>query len=311
MIVRALLLVIACALLLRPVPTVAEDAAIKIATIPIDGGAEVLYAQERGYFKKAGLNVEIQQISNGAAIAAAVASGAVDIGFSNIVSLATAYQKNIPIALIAPAGLYSSKAPVIVCLVPKSSAILSAKDFNGKTIAANGLKGIVQYAPAAWVDKNGGDAKTLKFVEMTFPEMPAALSAGRVDVAVVSEPYVTDAKKAGRVVSNCFDGVANDFLISAYFTTTAWAKAHPVEAQKFEDVIRQAAVWANHDQAQSADILIRASKMDPQTVQTMVRSVYAERFDPAQVQPVLDVTAKYGGLSSSFPAGALYYRSSH
>ena len=50
---------------------------VKVATTPIDVGAEVLYGIDMGFFKQHGLNVDVQFIDNGAAIASAVASGAI------------------------------------------------------------------------------------------------------------------------------------------------------------------------------------------------------------------------------------------
>src|SRR5665213_3670534 len=84
----------------------AEVTNLRIATPPVDLGAQVEYAQELGLFKAAGLNVEITAVSNGSAIAAAVGAGSYDIGQGNIVSLAAAHQKGIPFVIVAPAGFY-------------------------------------------------------------------------------------------------------------------------------------------------------------------------------------------------------------
>src|SRR5580692_6345033 len=67
-------------------------ATLKIATTPTDIGSQVFFAQDKGFFKAAGLDADIQVISNGAAITAAVQSGALDIAQSNVVSLAAAHD---------------------------------------------------------------------------------------------------------------------------------------------------------------------------------------------------------------------------
>ncbi|MEA2689803.1 MAG: NitT/TauT family transport system substrate-binding protein, partial [Candidatus Eremiobacteraeota bacterium] len=84
---------------------------LRVATTPIDIGAQVLWAKDEGFLKKAGVDAEISLINNGAAIAAAVASGAVDIGQANLVSLATAHERGLPFVLIAPGGFYTSSEP--------------------------------------------------------------------------------------------------------------------------------------------------------------------------------------------------------
>ena len=286
----------------------AQDAALKVATIPIDTGAEAFYALDQGFFKKNGLDVSIERITNGPAIAAAVASGAVDVGFSNLVSLAIAFKKGVPITLIAAAGMYSSKAPTTTCMVALNSPIKSAKDLNGKIFATNGLKNIGEFAPRAWIDKNGGDSSTVKFVEMPFPDMAGALTQGRIDAAVMAEPTMTESKGQSRFFTNCYDGIGSSYMIGAYFATTSWAAAHPDLVRKFQASIRDTAIWANKNPLLSAAILARESKMNPDIAAKMFRAVYPERLEASAIQPVIDVTAKYGALPASFPATDMMYQ---
>ena len=95
-----------------PPATAQQPPVLRVATTPIDIGGQVLWAKEEGFLKKAGVDAEITLINNGAAIAAAVASGAVDIGQANLVSLATAHERGLPFVLIAPGGFYTSTATV-------------------------------------------------------------------------------------------------------------------------------------------------------------------------------------------------------
>ena len=291
-----------------PLVARAQEAPLNIATIAIDTGAEAFYGLEQGFFKKNGLDVTVDRISNGPAITAAVLGGSDDIGFSNLVSLAIAFKKGVPITLIAPAGLYSSKAPTSTCMVALNSPIKSAKDMNGKIFATNGLKNIGEFGPRAWIDKNGGDSSTVKFVEMPFPDMAGALSQGRIDASLMAEPTMTEAKSTTRLLSNCYDGIGSSYLIGAYFTTTAWASAHPDLVKKFQNAMRETAIWANANQGKTAVILARISKMDPDIAAKMYRSVYPERLEAGMIQPIIDVTAKYGGLPAVFPAAEMMYQ---
>jgi hypothetical protein len=40
----------------------------------------------------------------------------------------------------------------------------------------------------------------------------------------------------------------------------------------------------------------------------MFRAVYPERLEASAIQPVIDVTAKYGALPASFPATDMMYQ---
>jgi NitT/TauT family transport system substrate-binding protein len=305
---RALIVLFVSVALLCPQAGGAQEATLRIATIPIDVGAEVFYARDAGFFKKAGIDAQIQPITNGGAIAAAVASGAIDVGFSNLVSIATAFKRGVPITIIAPAGLYSTKTPSSVCVVAQNSPIKSAKDLTGKVFATNGLKNIAEFGPRAWIDKNGGDSSTVSFIEMPFPAMSVALAQGHIAAALLAEPSATEFKSSTRVLSKCFDGIAPNFMISAYIATTKWANAHPDLVQKFQQAIRETAAWANKNHDKTAEMLAKEAKISPDVVRAMNRSVYPERTDPAMIQPVIDVTAKYGGLNATFPASEMIYK---
>src|ERR1700761_5659835 len=75
---------------------------VRVAALAIDVGALSYFAQQQGFFKKHGLDVEIITGTNGAAIAAAVVGGAIDIGDSNTTSIATGHERGVPFVLIAP-----------------------------------------------------------------------------------------------------------------------------------------------------------------------------------------------------------------
>jgi NitT/TauT family transport system substrate-binding protein len=278
---------------------IGQEQPLRLATAPLDVSAEPYYAMEMGFFKRAGLtNVTLQTIPTGAAMTAAVAGGAIDIAISNIVSIAQAYQRNVPFTLVAPAGLYSSSAPTSILMVAKDSPFRTAADLAGKTLSASGLRGIAQFAPMAWIDQHGGSSATVKFVEMSSPEIIAAVSAGRVDGGLIIEPFIAEARKTMRTFANVFDAIAPAFLISAHFATLDWAKAHADVIRRYQNAIVETAAWANKNRAQSASILIKAANLKEDVVRVMTRIEYANKTSPELVQPVIDITAKYTGAPS-------------
>ncbi|HTJ26861.1 MAG TPA: ABC transporter substrate-binding protein [Candidatus Limnocylindria bacterium] len=285
----------------------ADTATLRIATTPIDVGAEVYYAQDMGFFKKAGLDVQIQTISNGGAIAAAVASNAIDIGQGNVLSLITAFRRHIPITIVAPAGRYAAQRPTSQLLVTKNSPIRGAADLKGKTVATNGLKNILVLGVDAWVGENHGDPNDVKFLELPFSDMEGALAQGRVDAAFLAEPSLSAAKHTMRVAGDPFTAISPDFLIGAWFTSSSWAQAHPDLVKRFQAVMRETAAWANAHPAQSAQILAKYTKVSPDLLKTMARATYSPDTDPKQIQPVIDAAAKYGIIDGGFPAATMIY----
>lgn len=282
------------------------DGSLRVMTLPIDQAGQGFYAQDLGMFKRAGLDVQLSITNFGTQVAAAVAGGSIEIGQSNIMSLAAAFERGLPFALIAGAGLYSSAKPTSMMVVAKNSPLQTAKDLNGKTVAVNGLKSITQISVEAWADQNGGDSQQIKFVEIPFVEMVPALQNGRIDAALMADPDATTALATGRLrpFTKAFDAIAKQFLIGAWFAKTDWIAANPDTVRKFAAVMRESAQWANKpaNYTQSAAILEKYTKV---AVGAANRVVYAERLDPALIQPSIDTAAKYKLLKASFPAAQL------
>jgi NitT/TauT family transport system substrate-binding protein len=277
------------------------SAPLRIATTPIDLGAEVLYASDLGYFREAGLDVAVTVLGNGAAVAAAVAGGADDIGEANLVSLASAHSNGIPFVVLAPAGNYTSKAPTTVMIADKSSPLRDAKDLDGKIVGVVAIKDITQIGASAWIDKTGGDLAGVKFTEVPQSAMCAAVTAGRVDAGVVSEPFLSIALTNGcRVLAACHDSIANDFLVGAWFANAGWASDHADAVQRFRAVIARTARWANAHHAESQRILEKYTKA---TIPPgMTRVPFPETLDPVQMQPLITAAARYGAIKADFPA---------
>lgn len=289
-------------------PVVAQTpTAVRVGALPIDVSGEPLYASDLGYFKEAGLDVQVTVLGNGAAVAAALLGGAVDIGVSNIIAAALGHEKGLPLEMIAPGALYSSKAPTTVCAVAKNSPLKTAKDLAGKTVGLPDLSGLPRIAYDAWLEKNGGDLSSVKLVEVPFSAIVPALTSDRIDAAILVDPNLQQAVDAGevRVLSNCLESIAPQFSLSEFYSTASFAQTHPDIVQKFAAAMAKTARWANAHHAQSARILERWTKahVTPDTA----RSVYAERLDPRMIQPVIDSAARYKILKASFPASELFW----
>jgi NitT/TauT family transport system substrate-binding protein len=305
----SLLLALAwCALSLLPAAPAATQTLpqLRIETIPFDAGSEAFYAKDMGFFSKAGLDVTVTPVGNGPAIAAAVASGAIDIGFSNALSVETAYKRGLPFVFVAPAAMYASAAPTSVLMVPNDSPIKTARDLNGKTLAVNGLKNIAEYAPSLWIEQNGGDPATVKFVEIGPTEIPAALAEHRVDAAFVAEPQITEAKSTSHVLAKAYDAVGDGWMIAGYFTTRDWADQHPDVLRRFERAMRETAAWANANPEKSASILAKYTKLDPALVRASVRAKFGDTLEAPAIQPTIDLAAHFK-IFPTFPAQELIY----
>jgi len=285
----------------------ADPVVVNVGALPVDTSAVIFYAQSQGYFKAAGLDVRIQTMTSGPVLAQAVAGNAIDIGVANVATVASARLRGVPLKFIAPAAIASDATRTDLIVVGKDSPITKAADLNGKTIGLNGLRDLQQLCAMAWVDKHGGDSKTLKFVEVPFPTMGVALQQNRVDAAMPVEPFVSADRAITRSLGDVLDGVGSHYMIVGWLATDSWLAAHPDVATKFAGAIAKAAVWANTHQAESAAILVANSKLDPATAATMARAVYGTQLEPSLIQPVIDAAAKYGIIDKPIAASDLIW----
>lgn len=284
---------------------------VTVASTPDDTFVAVLYAVRSGMFRAAGLDVRISpQSTSGAAIAAAVLSGTFDIGKSSLTSLLIAHQKGIPFVLIAPGTLYDAKTPYGLLIVPRDSTAKTGKDLNGTVASVAALNSLDEVSIESWVDQNGGDARTMKFIELPQAEAGPALEQHRIASSLVIRPQLDAALAAGqaRVLAPAFDTIAKQFVLSAWFTTDDYAAKHPDAVQKFARVVAQAAAYGNAHHAETAPLLAEVSKIPLAVIEAQPRGILGTQLAPALVQPVIDQSAKYGMLSRAFPADEVIYR---
>ena len=304
-----LLLAVVIALPAAAAPAQADDAnAVHVVTVAIDLYAGAYYALDQGFFKAAGLNVDVTTLANGGAAAAALAGGSTDIAATNLVGVATAVAHGVPLTVIAGGGLYSTNAPSTAVCVTKTSPLRTARDLEGKTVGVAALNDQATLALKKWLAANGADYKKVRMIELGYPEMIAGLAAGRIDAAMLAEPWQTTARNGDdKLFAKPFDSIAPEFNIGVYATSRSWAQAHPDLVRRFAGAIYAAAKWANAHHDQSALILAKYAKADPKMIGGMIRSVQSTDLAVGHIQPPLDAAFEFGQLDKQMNAADLIW----
>ena len=283
---------------------------VKVGTLPTDGCSVIYDAKELGFFLKNGLDVDITAMPSGPAIAAAVAGGALDIGVANVATVAQARLRGLPLRYIAPSSIATPETMTDIVMVASDSTIRTGADLNNKIVAINGLKDLQQITASAWVDKHGGDSKTLHFIELPIPQMAVALEAHRADAALDVEPFVSGARALGqgKVIGSVLDGVGPRFMVVGWLALDPWIAAHADTAMRFAAALRQAAQWANTHHKESAAILVRNTKVPAAVADTMARAQFGIALDPALIRPIVDAAVKYGVLDKPVDVNDLMWK---
>ncbi len=298
---RAALAFVAAGLAGTALPARAALPVVRVGTNPVDSFAESYIGADRGIFRDHGVDVELTTLPNGSTITQAVVAGDLDVGMGNIVQTAGAVARGLPIQMIAPAAIYSEKHAYSQLCVAKNSKIASPKELAGTTIAVSTLNDFNQLGVTSLMASVGVAPSAVKFVEIHFPEMGAALERGTVQAATIAEPALSEAIRSGRAraLGNAYSAIAPSFVAIVWFASKSWLAKNPQPAKDLVAGIYATARFANEHPTETAPILARAAKLDTSVILGMTRAYFATSYDPKQIAPPLAVAYKYGMLSKA------------
>src|SRR5260221_803643 len=144
-------------------------------------------AQDKGYFKAEGLEVDFDQGDGSPGAPIKVAQGAYDAGFGD---LPTVIQLAAQRPAEAPIGVYMMYSnPPYVIAVKKASGITKPKDLEGKTIGGSAKHGPLRAWPAV-AKTAGNDAPKVKVGNMTAHPRQPKVMCGPSDTALRVLPAI-------------------------------------------------------------------------------------------------------------------------
>lgn len=91
-------------------------------------------------------------------------------------------------------------------------------------------------------------------------------------------------------------------LESAFFSTRDYVAKNRDAMARFAKVMEQASAYANSHIPETLPLIVAFSGMDAHAAAIMHKTYTALAFDPAQIQPVIDVAAKYKVIPKTFSA---------
>jgi NitT/TauT family transport system substrate-binding protein len=279
---------------------------LRVIGPPNDGYKAVFYRVRSGIFRKYGVTVESTLINSGAAAAAALIGGTAEIAYTNITTLITAHNKNIPMQILAPGALFGSDSKLTSAIVVLADGpIRSGRDLDGKTVGSVSLGDTMAASVQAWVDQTGGDSKTIKIIEVPSSAIVQMLEEGRISAAAFNEPAVSQALATGRVraLVNPNAAIAKAFLQAVFAVMAPVADKSPAAMRHFAQAMHESSLYTNTHLPATVELVSAYSGIAPDVVARSARFTDAEYAEPALVQPVIDVLAKYGIIDRSFPIG--------
>lgn len=268
---------------------------VRMGAMPLDASGEAYYGADAGIWQANGIAATITTSQSGQAIIQGVVTGDLDVGLGAPLNIMTAIARNIPLVMIAPAVIYSAKDANPNLVVAKDGPIKVPKDLVGATFGVSTLADLNQMSLLNWLDKNNVPREGVKFVEMKFGELGLALQKNLVQAAILTEPFKTDAMRAGQIrdFSDTYLSIAPEISPFVWFSTKAWVQKNPDLAKRLVKAIYATAAYANTHQKETGDSLARVAKMDPAVVANMKRLIFATSNERRYTEPLLTLAVKY------------------
>ena len=174
--------------------TQAAPTKIKVGQIGAVSDAGIFIAQEKGFFKSEGLDVELITFKAAPQTLPALATDEVQLSGSAVTpALFNAFARGITMKLIADKGRVSQGFgwAAIVIRSDLADTIKDFKDLKGRKFAVlgKGVSSTAQLGKALELGKI--QPSEIEMIELGLPEMVAALSNKAIDGATLLEPFVT------------------------------------------------------------------------------------------------------------------------
>ncbi len=229
-------------MLLTPIQAHAE---IKIGLSDWPGWVAWYVAEQKGYFKKYGASVKLVWFPNYTDSISALSTGKLDANSQTWSDTLAPLGKGLPLKVVLVNDNSAGNDALMV-----SPKIKSFADLKGKKIALEEFS-VSHFVLATALAKNNMSLKDVQVTNLTAGDAAAAFIAGRVDAAVVWNPWVNQIQKSGKgralFTSKDMPGLVPDLLVAqdkalkahrrdfvgmvkAWFDTEKFIRENPAEA---------------------------------------------------------------------------------
>lgn len=218
----------------------------------------------KGFYKDAGLNVELVRIATGPQANAALAGGSIDVVLNspdNMISFKERGQDPVAIVghIVKPLFVLVARDPAAFPKAPQGYPAVT-DDFAGKKIGVYGLGGSSDRFVKLLLSGANKPDNTVQFVPLGGPAQSlTALASNRVDAISDTFAVAVSAELAhiGKMLLDCSVSRCSDLIDTggkmgqAYWVTKQFAIAHEDQVRAFNAAHRRIDAWV-HDPANHA-----------------------------------------------------------
>jgi NitT/TauT family transport system substrate-binding protein len=273
---------------------------IKVGTAPTLSGTSFYLAAQDGAFTKNHLSGTAQLVTSGAQAIPLLLHGQIQFTAADAVGAIKAISQKLPVEIVAQGPIVSTNPAKDGSGLLVGSGIGNVRDLAGKTVAVNALGSFSELAAEKSIDSAGGDSAKVKFVELPIPQMAAAVKAGTVAGAAISEPFLSQGKAEGlKDLMPILYGVFPNAPMLVYLASTSYASSHPQVIREFADAMTAANATLGTSPATLKSVGGRVAKMTPAQLAKIILPTYVPTpISLGALKTVMNVMVQYKVLAA-------------
>jgi NitT/TauT family transport system substrate-binding protein len=138
------------------------------------------------------------------------------------------------------------------------------------------------------------DVSKVKFVEVPFPEMTAALEAGRVDATTSVEPFVSQAKAGGaRDLGSYLTGLEPKLTVGTYFGATPYIEKNKDVVERFGRAMNKSLLYAQAHPDEARKAVVGYTQIPPKVAQKMNLSFWSNDLNKPSIELIANEAKKF------------------
>lgn len=265
---------------------------IKVGYLPIAECLPLYVAKEKGLFEKYGLEIELVSEPGGPTVFKELDAGAIDIGFSNVVTLIK--QSNAGKSYKSIFGAtYETMNNTNHSIFGRSNENIS---LDSAIFGVNAHKNIEELMLINFLNSKGIKIDSTiqsRFKEIPFPQMLSSLKDKEIDFACIVEPAITIAKND---MVNCkYNGnhypvtSENKVLVATYVSTSKTISLKTKEIKKFIQAMKEPTEYINAGNNDVRKYILTYSKIPEALLAKISLPEFTNSIDENEFNKIRDI----------------------
>jgi NitT/TauT family transport system substrate-binding protein len=262
---------------------------IKMSYTAVSGFTLGYVAEQQGFFKKRGLDVDFIQTAISGNIPGTIVSGSVQIGGPTMASILQANDAGLDLVVLAGGAVYPLPGDVLVAR--PGSGIKKPADLKGKTVGVPGLGALLDIMLRRNLKANHVDPNSVKYVEVGFPQAADALKSGQIDAYPAEAPFTARILQsgAGYVVSDWLKSTPDGTLTVVFASTRKWAMAHKSAVAALRGGMEEAKTFIKTHKAAADAAIAKYTGLPAKVVASIAIPPLTVNVTPKQIQFWIDI----------------------